>query len=176
MFRGALFALLFMLPLTAPALSPECQADQETLANNTALVAAIPPTRMCEVVLGQTSSCSVDYSKASSEFERLCLQAGAQFHEIDLTMDCRITEPYSGKTYNADYYFTNNPACLGQRCTIEDFQQELDSTVYPALEQQLAQAGFQCNVSAGTSNLGDTILVYMLTLMTGTWAIATALW
>jgi hypothetical protein len=61
-------------------------------------------------------------------------------------------------------------------CTIEDFQQELDSTVYPALEQQLAQAGFQCNVSAGTANLGDTGLVYMLTLMTGTWAIATALW
>jgi hypothetical protein len=131
----------------ASQISAQCKADTEKLANNTALLAATPARRECFINVDETNSCQTDYSGETSEFERVCLGAGGQFHEADYTLDCSV----SG--YDANYYFMNVPTCLGASCTIEEWEAEQEAVVYPELERNITGQGqgFQCQVSAAAA-------------------------
>jgi hypothetical protein len=175
--------LLLFLPSALGAISRACNDSHQLLAKNTALVEATPEGRLCQVEVkpGESGSCTVDLRKDSATFKSLCLQAGAQFREFNFAYECRVSDSFT--TYDVDFYFKNNPACLSQNCTIEEIQEEIESNVFPAAEQQLAEKGFQCDLSsmvvaesAGVAALHGPRFVSMLALTTSAWAIIEAAW
>jgi hypothetical protein len=97
--------LLLFLPLALGVVSRACNDSQQLLAENTALVEATPEARLCQVEVkpGKRGSCTVDFRKDSATFESLCLQAGAQFREVNFAYDCKVSDPNSFSTYDVDF-------------------------------------------------------------------------
>jgi hypothetical protein len=106
---------MLFLPLALGAVSRACNDSQQLLAENTALVEATPDARLCQVELkpGKSGSCTVDFRKESATFESLCLQAGAQFREVNFAYDCKVSDPNSFSTYDVDFYIKKRRICSG---------------------------------------------------------------
>lgn len=132
---------------TCAAVSEQCTAEGEVLGNNTDLVAAAPQAN-CNIN-GDTGedSCTFDFRLISSNFSQVCREVGGQLYERDMLWDCTVS--LDGSTYNADYTFLNWPACLGASCNVTEIDEEYETVAFPAMEQDLANQGLNCNVSEG---------------------------
>jgi hypothetical protein len=130
---------------TLAAVSDQCKADANSLRNNTALSAAAI-TGGCKIDVSTASSCTFDFATISANLEKVCSEQGGQFQAQDVFWDCKVA--LSGKTYNADYFFLNYPACVGASCNASEVEDSFKNEVFPALEQSLATQGFLCQVSA----------------------------
>jgi hypothetical protein len=145
---ASLFLFSFLQAANAQnsGLSAVCTSQNEALAANAAVLAAIPKL-LCEINLDVADSCTVDFETVSDNFKDTCFNEGGKIYQVDLFADCTI-DPYSiGITYNADYLYLNYPSCVGINCTAEELDVAWMNVLHPTFEQQLADQGFVCDVS-----------------------------
>jgi hypothetical protein len=132
---------------TLAAVSAQCEADTNSLRNNTALLQATP-TGGWLIYVDSASSCTFDCATIGADLRRVCSEEGGQFQMQVGTGDCNVT--VSGKRYIADCLFVNYPACFGASCNSSEVEDSFENEVFPALATQ----GFQCQVVSASHHIG----------------------
>lgn len=140
-----LIGISFKLGTVRAELSEACIASAEALLSTNPELQYFAPQGTCEIDVTQTRSCTFDFSTISSNFAKLCTNAGGNFYEEDVKWNCKVNA--DGTTYKLTYNYLNYAACLGGNCTDAEAMESFEEYVFPAFEASLASQGFICDVS-----------------------------
>jgi hypothetical protein len=140
---NAMFALVSFFSLAVPgsraAISQSCQDELEVLdADGTLSVlrSEVLASANRELTSCSSSTCTVDFSGFTSDFEAACLGMGGQVFILHTTQSC--TAPGIGKVQTD---FNNQGLCAGQSCD-ENGVEELNDAAFDGFDDLYESMGF----------------------------------
>jgi hypothetical protein len=142
-FRLLLSTLLLSSASVRAQASAQCVQDVDVLdaAATSNGIEVVQPDFACAKTALPT--CTFDYAPLNSNYVSACTNTlkGKVFY-ANMIMECVVPGSTTKRTFNYD----NLPSCYPSSCNEKDVDYEVQTYLYPALEQALAAQGLTCDI------------------------------